>query len=488
MTMLNRLLATSVLAGAALIGSGQAQADPVRHVLLISIDGLHAVDLENLIAAHPDAPLAALAVKGTRYVNAATPIPSDSFPGLLAQITGGTPRSTGVYYDDSYDRTLSPPGSDCSTVGTETAFTEDLDYDDTALDGGAGKHGGVAIDPARLPRDPKNGCQPVYPHSFLRVNTVFDVIRSHGGHTAWADKHPAYDLVNGPSGKGVEDLYTPEVQSADNTVPATEANDDLKVAAVISEINGKTSDGARTADVPTILGMNFQAVSVGQKLAGVGYLDALATPSAGLEDAILHTSGSIGSIVQALATQKLLDSTLIIISAKHGQSPIQPGRTVGIDDAAYGKIIGDNLAFEIADDATYIWLKDQGKAAEAVAALTAHQDELGIGEIFTGPALAARLTDPATDSRAPDIAIQSRIGVVYKGAKSTKIAEHGGTNPDDTNVALLVSGPGIGARVVTQPAQTAEIAPTILTALGLDPAELAAVKQEGTSVLPGLGK
>jgi len=45
-------------------------------------------------------------------------------------------------------------------------------------------------------------------------NTIFEVVRSKGGHTAWADKHPAYDLVNGPSGKGVEDLFTPEITNA----------------------------------------------------------------------------------------------------------------------------------------------------------------------------------------------------------------------------------------------------------------------------------
>ena len=124
----------------------------------------------------------------------------------------------------------------------------------------------------------------------------------------------------------------------------------------------------------------------------------------------------------------------------------------------------------------------------AIRTLAARQDELGIGEIFAGRALAARFDDPATDPRTPDIAIQPRIGVVYKSAKSTKIAEHGGANPDDVNVALLVSGPGIGARVVTQPVQTAEIAPTILTALGFDATELAAVRQEGTTALPGLGQ
>jgi hypothetical protein len=53
------------------------------------------------------------------------------------------------------------------------------------------------------------GCVPVYPHSFLRVNTIFEVIKAAHKRTAWSDKHPAYDIVNGPSGQGVDDLlYT----------------------------------------------------------------------------------------------------------------------------------------------------------------------------------------------------------------------------------------------------------------------------------------
>ena len=54
----------------------------------------------------------------------------------------------------------------------------------------------------------------MFPHNAIRTNTIFEVVKSKGGHTAWADKHPAYDLVNGPSGNGVEDLYTPEITNA----------------------------------------------------------------------------------------------------------------------------------------------------------------------------------------------------------------------------------------------------------------------------------
>jgi hypothetical protein len=44
------------------------------------------------------------------------------------------------------------------------------------------------------------------------VNTVFEVLRNHGLRTAWSDKHPAYEILNGPSGKGIQDLFTPEIK------------------------------------------------------------------------------------------------------------------------------------------------------------------------------------------------------------------------------------------------------------------------------------
>ena len=137
-------------------------------------------------------------------------------------VTGGSPRSTGVFYDDSYDRNLSAPGSNCAVKGTEVVYDESIDIDPTALDGGGG------INPAALPVDGSKGCTPVYPHSFLRVNTIFEVARDAGLYTAWSDKHPAYEIVNGPSGSSVNDLYTPEIAAVPVTVSGTEPYDDLK--------------------------------------------------------------------------------------------------------------------------------------------------------------------------------------------------------------------------------------------------------------------
>src|SRR5713101_2363210 len=145
----------------------EAQTSPVfsvRRVLLISIDGLHALDLANFIRSHPNSALAQLSSSGVTYTQASTSKPSNSFPGLLSMLTGGSPISTGVWYEGAYARSLSPPGSNCKNTGTEVIWSNALDRDKKLLDAGGG------IDPAKLPLDPAKGCEPVYPHSFLRVN------------------------------------------------------------------------------------------------------------------------------------------------------------------------------------------------------------------------------------------------------------------------------------------------------------------------------
>jgi len=471
----------------------------VQHVLLISIDGFHQRDLEVFLASHPNSALAKLASHGSVFENAETTKPSDSFPGLLAQLTGGGPRSTGIFYDETFSRTLSPPGdADCKTLGAQVSYAENIDYDSSEIDGGAGAHGGQAIDPAKLPRDKAKGCKPVYPHEYLRVNTVFEVLKAHKLRTAWADKHPAYDLVNGPSGRGVDDLYTPEIDANSPTskkdftkdIGTTEEYDDLKVAAVINEIRGLDHSGSNRAGVPAILGLNFQAVSVAQKLDGFGYKDGLGTPSdngpaGGLKGAIEHTDASIGRILEALDKEDLLASTLVILSAKHGQSPVDPKLLKRIPDKGIEQALGANLAFQISDDGTLIWLKDRSPkaVAEAVKALQAKAAALGIRELLWGPKLKATFGGPATSDRIPDIIAIAVAGTVY--TKGTKIAEHGGINPDDVHVALLVSNPKLPHRSVTAAVRTAQIAPTMLKVLGIAPTELMAVRAEGTKPLPG---
>ena len=108
-------------------GNGHGSVD---HVLLISVDGLHQSDLTWYVNQHPGSALARLVAGGTDFTNAQTPFPSDSFPGMVAMVTGGNPKTTGVYYDDSWNRALLPPNTtDCAhaTPGTEVTYFEALD-------------------------------------------------------------------------------------------------------------------------------------------------------------------------------------------------------------------------------------------------------------------------------------------------------------------------------------------------------------------------
>ena len=113
----------------------------------------------------------------------------------------------------------------------------------------------------------------------------------------------------------------------------------------------------------------------------------------------------------------------------------------------------------------------------------------GIGEIFSGPILTTYFNapgyPPSGDPRTPDILVTPNIGVTYSGS-TKKLAEHGGFSRDDTNVILLLANPSFRRETVTTPVETAQIAPTILEALGLDPNQLQAVQLEHTQVLPGV--
>ena len=215
------ILGTS-MAGA---GEGEGALDTahVKHVLLISVDGLHALDLANYVNTHADSNLAQLSKHGVTYTNNSTSTPSDSFPGLASLVTGGSPTTTGLWYDDTYNRALSPPattdglgdpGGSCpGQVGTIVAWDESVDIDLTKLDGGGG------LNPKYLVRDPARGCATLQPHDYVRVNTIFEVVKKHGGLTAWTDKHPSYEWTNGPSGKGVDDFYGPEINSVPVALP-----------------------------------------------------------------------------------------------------------------------------------------------------------------------------------------------------------------------------------------------------------------------------
>jgi type I phosphodiesterase/nucleotide pyrophosphatase len=525
-------LAGSVVASSVPATAGDHQG--AKHVILLSVDGLHQSDLAWYVRQHPGSALASLVGRGAEFTGAQTPVPSDSFPGMVGQLTGGNPSSTGVYYDDTWNHALLPAGTtSCAgvTPGVEVTYFEQLDRNPLALDAGQGLSGlpgtilqmtgnpKTLIDPSQLPVDPVS-CKPVYPDQYLRVNTVFEVARAAGLRTAWSDKHPAYEILNGPSGTGVQDLFAPEINSQVSVAgndwttenALTQIYDSYKVQAVLNEIDGYDHSGRDKVGTPAIFGMNFQTVSTAEKLPAGGYMSDGVTPSALLAGALDYINAKVGAMLDELRTDHLEGDTVVILSAKHGQSPDDPAKLTRIDD---GPIIdalnkawnnashaGTLVAFAVDDDGMLMWLNDRSAAATAFAKtfLLANSGtgnditgkpkaytQSGLSAVYAGTDAAAYFNIPSSDAvgmaRVPDVLGIAQVGTVFTGHQS-KIAEHGGANPQDRDVPLVVSGAGIEPTVNSSPVETTQIAPTILRLLGLDPDNLQAVQQEHTQALP----
>jgi hypothetical protein len=537
------VLAAAVLAGA-LIAPAAAAADPfhednARHVLLLSVDGLHQADLSWYVRQHPTSALAALVARGVDFTHASTPVPSDSFPGMLAQATGGNPDTTGVYYDSSYNHALLPAGTTTCPAGAPTGadveFTETAERNPNSIDAGQGlsglpgnilaltSHPETLIDPAKLPVDPKT-CKPVFPHQYLKVNTIFEVARQHNLRTAWSDKHPAYEILDGPSGTGVQDLFTPEINSQADGLPTgqdwtkdnakTQQYDGYKTQAIRNEIDGFDHGRTSHVGVPAIFGMNFQSVSTAQKLPTSGgrpggYMADGVTPGPVLANALEFVDSQLGSFVNEIHAKGLDENTTIILSAKHGQSPTDPAALTRIPDgpllaglnAAWKTAhpgAGDLVAHSTDDDAILLWLTDHSQAAADFAKtylltqsgqgndINGHPKPFtasGLATVFAGRDAAKYFGVPAGDPRVPDVFGIVTHGVVYTGGTS-KIAEHGGADPQDRNVPIVLAGVGVDdAQTVREPVETTQIAPTILRLLGLNPGELKAVQREHTQAL-----
>lgn len=547
----------TVLGAGALVGTAAASASAasavrsgdhgkgIRHVLLISVDGLHQQDLAWYVHSYPDSVLAHLYSDGLEYNAAMTPFPSDSSPGMVAQVTGGDPRVTGIYYDDTWNHDVFPAGTTNCTgpvPGGEAAYEEAIDVNPNSLDAGqglAGLPGSILsmtgnptslLSPAAMPVDPKT-CKPIYPNQYLKVNTIFSVLHDAGLRTAWSDKHIAYQMFDGPAGNGVDDLFAPEINSLAIGSPnyvsgndwtkdnaATMQYDSYKVQAVLNEIDGY--DHSRTdhyGTAPAIFGMNFQTISTAQKLPtsdGLtgGYLAGGLIPGPLLTRALSWLDGEIGVMVAEIQKDGLASSTAIIVSAKHGQSPTDPADLVRVPDGPIISAINAGwatthpantslIAFSTDDDGMLLWLSDRSQAAadfvrsyllsHSAAANNIAGNPItvpasGLKKVYAGKEAADFSGVPWSDPRVPDIIGIAAHGVVYTGGKA-KIAEHGGDDIQDRNVPILISLPGPHrGQVIGNPVETTQIAPTIVDLLGFSPSSLDAVRIEHTQVLPGI--
>src|SRR6266581_612961 len=274
--------------GIALFGimnaAGVALADaPYQHVLILSIDGLREADLADPATAAYLPNIRGFEHSAIHYSDAHTVVPSDSVPASLSYFTGAGPKTTGVYYEDSYDRSLYAAGGFLGgPQGTLVSLREVLDNNANVLNGG-GNADVTSLSPFNLPQKDVGGTLVrVYPHDYLRVNTIFEVAKAAGLRTGYIEKHPAYEIIGGPSGNGLDDFYAPEsnakvklvngalVDSSKGEritkqVTLSQAYDDLRLFGLLNQISGYDTRRVAAAPTPAIYGMNFIALNTAEK-------------------------------------------------------------------------------------------------------------------------------------------------------------------------------------------------------------------------------
>jgi predicted AlkP superfamily pyrophosphatase or phosphodiesterase len=390
------------------VASGQtypAAAGTPRHAVIVFIDGGH----PELYDAQTAPAITALAQVGTRFSRAEVGFPSDSMPGILGPLTGAPPAVTGVPYDDYYDR----------KYGQAIEITE-------AIHVPAGRA----------------------PHDLLRVPTLFEAARAKGLKTSFISKHVGYEILQGPSGQGVDRLALPEM--ATHKGPLVEF--DAQNFVLLEEHIRTGSD---------VAGIYAIAPNYAMKDTGLGP-ETRASISA-IDRAVAH-------LVEMLRATGRYDDTVIVITSDHGNSetPVAVAKSGPVSIAGLLEGRGIKLAHVTYDNLALVYLADPGHRADAVAALEAAdtRQALGIERIATAEELAR--WQAFTPDQMPDIVVICRPDVVYTKLPAKKRMEHGGMNPSDLRVPLVIAGPGVkhGA-VVAEAVSTNSIGPTLARLLGL---------------------
>src|SRR5262249_40805269 len=341
------------------------------------------------------------------------------FPPGTTQCAGPAPGGNVIY--DSPDDILNavPDLLNNGSGNTFPSFDEGGSIYPNGVDTNPGAimhltpHPQSGLNPPTYPVSPRN-CQPIMPWDYLKVNTIFQVIHRAGMRTAWSDKHAVYSSFNGPGsgGQSIDDLFAPEIDSQavePNGVPypqdddwahidaATKQYDGYKVQAILNEINGFDHSGKAKVGTPAIFGMNFQTVSVAQKIrstpttligpdangnyttsapepGGYQWVNGQLVPGPVLSSALDYVDAQLGGMVSQIRKDGLAGSTTIIITAKHGQSPMDPNKLITVRDgpiisainAAWAQTHPSNTKLIVAgtdDDLWQSYLSDNSQAA-----------------------------------------------------------------------------------------------------------------------------
>ena len=403
-------LAAAFLAGVS-AASAQVQYPPAQgtpeHAVIIFIDGFRADLFDPELAPH----IAALGRAGVRFANAEVGFPSDSMPGILGPLTGASPRATGIPYDEYYDR-----------------------------------HYKLAIEITETVTVPPG----LKPHDLLKVPTIFEAAKAKGLKTGFVSKHIGYEIVQGPSGKGVDHLELPESATWKGSFKDYDAQSFDMLRAMISK------EGADISGIYAIeanYAMKDHGVAAAETRAAVTDIDT-----------------EVGKVVDAVKAAGRYDDTVFVVMGDHGDTDTPNAVASKGDGSVVGFLAekGIKAAKITADDVMLAWLADSSQAQQAIALLDTPEskEKFGIDRVL-GPDALKAMGDFA-DDQVPDFVLLVKNGVVYTKLPSKKMAEHGGAFDSDRRVAFVMAGPGLkSGAVVDAKVNIFSTAPTLAKLMGL---------------------
>lgn len=314
-----------------------------------------------------------------------------------------------------------------------------------------------------------------------------------GGHAA---DYILYGLPQGSTivTKGIPHHVPP---SAFMTLPALRASWPLQQGQFDAMSMTIALQSLRDLD-PRVLMINLPGPDIyGHRVGGPASPDVMKGIVAGCDV-------QLGRLITAFRDRGILDQTVFVVTADHGMV----SNTYQVGSDRLKRLIhegGGDVLFNTGGNCAYIWLRNPSAAPRVARYLVekippahfAHYQtvESGVYRYHPvtvphrplSPSLEAAyqyLLDTFAGPLAPDIALSFRENAITR-IHTNKHGEHGGATWGAQAIPLVFAGPGVRTGMRSQfPARLMDIAPTVLTLLGLPPTNMDGVPLADALVQP----
>lgn len=196
----------------------------------------------------------------------------------------------------------------------------------------------------------------------------------------------------------------------------------------------------------------------------------------------------LGKIEGAYRKAGILSQTLFVITADHGMELTNRFIPQSFVTDAIARA-GTTAPAASYSTASYVWLKD-GSKAQTVADTIARASNPDIQSVYYLASTGGKpqyvssgsgidsgveagnqyLLNTLLNGHQPSVVAFAKSGATFADPTTHWKADHGGNDWATQQVPLIMAGPGIRARVVTNaPAQLDDVAPTLLTDMGVTP-------------------